>query len=84
MANPWWILGAWYLLGRSDSQSKVAEENARRLDELEKIVRGEQPAPPKVTANDTDFDGCLGCCGCLVALGFLAFVLLVIGWMVFG
>lgn len=86
MANPWWILGGLYAWDRFNRRSREAQENARRLAELEKIVRGEQPAQPSpVTAHaNTDFDGCLGCCGCLMTIGVMAVVVLVLGWMMFG
>ncbi|ACD96195.1 hypothetical protein [Trichlorobacter lovleyi] len=86
MANPWWILGGLYAWDRLNRNSREAQENARRLAELEKIVCGEQPAPPPpvIANNNNDPGGCLGCSMCLGALGVMAVVVLVIGWMVFG
>lgn len=86
MANPWWILGGLYAWDRLNRNSREAQQNARRLAELEKIVHGEQqaPPPPVIANNNNDPGGYLGCLVCLGALGVMAVVVLVIGWMVFG
>lgn len=86
MANPWLIAGALLALGHCQRKSREAEEAARRIAELEKMVNGEQPAapPPVITNNGTDPGGCLGCLVCLGALGVMAVVLLAMGWMAFG
>ena len=86
MANPWLILGGLYAWDRLNRQSREAQENARRLAELEKAVHGEQleEQPLSTVGGADEPGGCLGCLGCLVSLIFLVGVVLFLGWLVFG
>ncbi|MDK9719541.1 MAG: CRISPR-associated endonuclease Cas2 [Trichlorobacter sp.] len=69
MPHPWLILGGLYAWDRLNRQSREAQENARRLAELEKIVNGEQDEKqPVVTVGGGDESGgCLAVLGCLKA-----------------
>ena len=86
MPHPWLILGGLYAWGRLNRQSREAQENARRLAELEKIVNGEQDEKqPVVTVGGGDeYGGGLAVLGCLVNLVFLVGMVLFLGWLVFG
>lgn len=86
MANPWWILGGLYAWDRLNRNSREAQENARRLAELEKIVCGEQQDDPplSVVGGGDEPGGCLAVLGCLVSLIFLGGLAVFLCWLVFG
>ena len=86
MANPWWILGGLYAWDRLNRNSRKAQENARRLAELEKAAHGEQleEQPLSTVGGADEPGGCLGCLGCLVSLIFLVGLVLFLGWLIFG
>ena len=86
MANPWLILGGLYAWDRLNRQSREAQENARRLAELEKIVNGEQDEkqPVGTVGGGDEPGGCLAVLGCLASLLFIVGMVLFLGWLVFG
>ena len=85
MANPWLILGGLYVWDRLNRNSRAAQENTRRLAELEKAIqdRNQDEHPPAVAGEGDKPGGCLTALGCLASLVFLVGLVVFLGWLLF-